>query len=137
MAANLFGATALITPSQIDSQPVEDQSAVKEKYCHTKECVLGWINIYSKRYGVNEKLAKSIARCESEFKADVYGDGGKAYGTFQFHKPTFELFAKKFGDENLDYLNPEHNVKLAIWALADGKGYHWTCYDKALKSLGK
>ncbi|MEK7192553.1 MAG: transglycosylase SLT domain-containing protein [Patescibacteria group bacterium] len=97
--------------------------------CESKACVKDLIEMYAKRYGTNVKLATDIARCESEFRTDVYGDSGKAYGVFQFHKPTFDEFAKKFGDE-LDYKNTEDNIKLAVWALAHGKANHWSCYAK-------
>ncbi len=71
----------------------------------------------------------NIADCESHFKTDAHGDGGRAYGPFQFHKKTFEMFAKKFG-EKLDYLNTEDNIKLAVWALGSDRGRHWSCYKK-------
>lgn len=88
-------------------------------------------------YGVPRPVALGVARCESEFRADVYGDGGKAYGVFQFHKPTFTEFAKKFGDESLEYKNLEHNVELAMWAISQGKGHHWTCYNKLPATIAK
>ena len=35
------------------------------------------LKMYAKRYGTNVKLATDIARCESEFRTDVYGDSEK------------------------------------------------------------
>jgi len=70
-----------------------------------------------------------IAECESSLRPNVFGDNGRAYGVYQFHKPTFYEFSAKFGEE-LDYYNSEHNIKLAIWALANDREYHWTCYHK-------
>mgnify|MGYP001591921444 CR=1 FL=1 len=90
------------------------------------------IRVYAKWYGVKTDIAMQIAECESQFRTDVYGDGGKAYGPFQFHRPTFELFEKKLG-EDLEYRDPQDQVKLALWALANGKGSHWTCYTKIRK----
>ncbi len=92
-------------------------------------CVKQLISKYSKKYGVDKKLALDIAACESSFRANVYGDGGRAFGTFQFHRPTFEAFAQKMG-EKLDYFNNEDNIKLAMWALANDKESHWSCYEK-------
>ncbi len=86
--------------------------------------------MYAKRYGVDAKLAMKVAKCESEYRTNVYGDSGKAYGVYQFHKPTFELFAKAYGDESMDYKNPEHSIKLALLAISHGEGDHWTCYRK-------
>ncbi len=97
-----------------------------------RECVFKLIEKYSAEYGVPKKLATDIAACESSFRPDVYGDTGKAYGIYQFHKPTFELFSKKIG-EDLDYYNVEDNIKLAMWAIANDKGRHWSCYKKLVK----
>ncbi len=94
-----------------------------------KECVVRLIQKYSNQYEVSQKLALDIAACESSLKPTALGDGGKAYGIYQFHKPTFELFSKKLG-EKLNYYNTEDNIKLAIWALANDKGHHWSCYKK-------
>lgn len=93
------------------------------------------IEFYANMYGVKKEVAIQVARCESEFKLTAVGDGGKAYGVFQFHKPTFTEFAKKFGDETLEYKNFEHQTELAVWAISQGKGYHWTCFRNLPKSL--
>lgn len=84
-------------------------------------------------YGVKRDLALGVAQCESEFKMTAVGDHGLANGVFQFHEPTFREFAKKFGDDSLQYKNLEHQVELAMWAISQGKGSHWTCYRKLTK----
>ncbi len=94
-----------------------------------KQCVINLIEKYSKEYNYPTQLAKDIAYCESEYKPTALGDSGKAYGIYQFHKNTFNLFSKEKG-EVLDYYNTEDNIKLAIWALANDKENHWTCYKK-------
>ncbi len=96
----------------------------------SRACISALITAYAKEYGVSKKLALDIAQCESNTRGNVFGDHGKAYGTYQFHKPTFKEFSKKMGDETLDYYNNEDNIKLAMWALANNKEYHWSCYDK-------
>lgn len=95
-----------------------------------KECWKGMIERYAKRYGVDSKLVVAVARCESELRTDVYGDHGLAYGIFQFHEETFNLFAREFHLEGLDYKNPEDSIKLAVLAFANGKEDHWSCYNK-------
>ncbi|HBM45676.1 MAG: hypothetical protein UT05_C0004G0018 [Parcubacteria group bacterium GW2011_GWF2_38_76] len=94
-----------------------------------KECVLSLIKKYSKEFNYSEKMARAIAYCESNYVPNARGDNGKAYGVYQFHKPTFEMFSRLKG-EKLDYYNPEDNIKLAIWALANDKENHWSCYKK-------
>lgn len=99
--------------------------------CDTKEeeCIISLIEKYAKEFEYSPKLAKAIAYCESNYKETAVGDKGKAYGIYQFHKPTFKMFAKQKGEE-LDYYNTEDNIKLAIWALANDKEHHWTCHKK-------
>ncbi len=96
---------------------------------NTISCVKHLIAKYAKKYGVDKKLALDIAHCESSFRANVYGDGGRAFGTFQFHRATFDAFSKELG-EVLDYYDNEDNIKLAMWAFANNKEDHWSCYEK-------
>jgi len=84
---------------------------------------------YADVYNVEASAALAIARCESNYRSDVYGDNGLAYGVFQFHRDTFDMFAKKFGGD-WDYFNTEDNVHLAIRMFAIGEWNHWTCYSR-------
>mgnify|MGYP001607984416 CR=1 FL=1 len=93
------------------------------------------IEFYADMYGVKREVALKVAQCESEFKTTAVGDSGKAYGVFQFHKPTFTEFSQKFGDESLEYKNVEHSIELAMWAISHGMGHHWTCYRNLPKGL--
>ncbi|MBI3633404.1 MAG: transglycosylase SLT domain-containing protein [Candidatus Vogelbacteria bacterium] len=127
----------LVTPqwsSQNDKFNISSESAqVVVSACDTdsksKDCVVELIKKYAEQYGVRVDLAISIADCESDFKVNARGDSGKAYGIYQFHKPTFDMFSKKLG-EKLDYFSTEDNIKLAMWAMANDKGFHWSCYRK-------
>ncbi len=96
----------------------------------SRACISALITAYAKEYGVDKKLALDIATCESNLRGNVFGDHGKAYGTYQFHKSTFKEFSKKMGASELDYYSTEDNIKVAMWALANNKEYHWSCYDK-------
>ena len=128
LAGNLVMATPAVLPeSSTPASPVEEIQKT-DPACTSKACVKALIEFYADMYGVDRKVALKVAECESEFKTTATGDSGKAYGVFQFHKPTFKEFAKEFGDESLEYKNTEHAIELAVWALAQGKGYHWTCY---------
>jgi hypothetical protein len=70
-----------------------------------------------------------IIKCESQWKEDAIGDGGRAYGLAQFHRPTWDWLVKLSG-KNLDYYNPQHQIELLDWALENGRGYLWTCWRK-------
>lgn len=83
----------------------------------------------SEPYNVNTDILKRVAWCESSYRYNVYGDGGKAYGIYQFHKPTFDHFSKKLGEE-LNYYSSYDQAKLAAYMFENGKQSHWTCYNK-------
>jgi len=139
LAANLALAPQIIQNAQT-TQDSNEEAAVSTTLSTTlpvcqdgkqesRTCISTLITAYAKKYGVNKKVALAVAECESNLRGNVFGDSGKAYGTYQFHKPTFSDFSKKMG-ENLDYYNTEDNIKLAMWALANDKEYHWSCYNK-------
>lgn len=80
----------------------------------------------------------SIAKCESSLRHEgIYGDGGKAYGIFQFHKPTFEEMKRKAKMPDLEYTDQDDQVNLASWAIANKLGSHWTCWRKYQASQKK
>lgn len=122
--------TAPITTDMFRIAAAEPASPIVIE-CDTKEkeCVISLIEKYSKEFDYPVKTAKAVAYCESNYVENAHGDSGKAYGVYQFHKATFEMFAKQKG-EKLDYYDTEDNIKLAIWALANDKEHHWSCYRK-------
>lgn len=81
--------------------------------------------------GANPTLMKKIAFCESSYRPEAVGDGGRAKNIFQFHKPTFDEFEAKYG-EDLNYNSAYDQTKLASKMVRDGKGYHWTCFKKVV-----
>lgn len=139
LAANFALAPQVANYAQTIQEPGQDTTTTSTRSAslpvcgdgkqESRACISALITAYAKEYNVSKKLALDIAECESNLRSNVFGDSGKAYGTYQFHKPTFKAFAKKMGGE-LDYYSTEDNIKLAIWALANDKEYHWSCYDK-------
>lgn len=96
-----------------------------------------FIIIYSSEYEVSDKLLRRVIKAESNLKCNPRpGDGGRANGPAQFHRPTFDAFAKEFGEE-LDYHSCHDQIKLMAWAFAQGEKYrwHWTTYRRIAKSL--
>lgn len=85
----------------------------------------------SRQHGANPSLMKKVAFCESSYRPEAVGDGGRAKNIFQFHKPTFNEFEKKYG-EDLNYNSAYDQTKLASKMIRDGKGSHWTCHTKIL-----
>lgn len=85
------------------------------------------ITHFAKEYNQDPQVLLTVAKCESNFRGDVYGDGGRAYGVFQFHKPTFEGYEKQYG-EDLDYYSAYDQAKLASWMFSKNGENHWTCF---------
>lgn len=76
---------------------------------------------------VNQLL--DTMQCESSGQQSARGDGGHAYGIFQFHQPTWDAFSNKMG-EQLDINSTYDQAKLAAWAFSQGYQHHWTCFSK-------
>lgn len=95
------------------------------------------IEYYSNLYQQDPELLKKVAECESNYETELKGDGGRAFSVYQFHKGTFNTFAKELG-EPLDYQSYHDNIKLAVWSFSQGEEYRraWTTYV-AIKNGGK
>ena len=89
---------------------------------------------YAKQYEVEPAILVEVSRCESNFKHDVYGDRGKAYGIMQFWENTFNQFKKEANLEHLEYKNLKDQAQLAAWAFSKGYQNHWTCYRKVVNA---
>src|SRR3990167_9047489 len=72
-----------------------------------------------------DKFLKVII-CESGGNNEAIGDKGLARGVMQYHKPTFDADAKKFGVV-ADYYNAKDQIALAAKAMADGDTKKWVC----------
>jgi len=91
---------------------------------------------YAQEYGVSEKLLLAVATCESSLNVEAVNNNEpnhiQSYGIFQYQKPTWEYFEKKF-NVDLDYYNPEHQIKMTAIAFKNGEANHWSCYKKVVK----
>lgn len=86
---------------------------------------------FASLYGANRGQLEAVINCESGWRPTVYGDGGKAYGLLQFHKPTFDRWAIQMG-EPMNYYSAYDQIKMGAWAFAQGDNYKddWTCATK-------
>ena len=75
-------------------------------------------------------LIIAVLECESSGKHDALGDGGASYGIAQFKEETFYRFVKQAGFKKFYYRNPIHQLRVMNWAIDNGYGNHWTCYQK-------
>lgn len=90
-----------------------------------------WIEFYAEEYQADAEELKKVAFCESGYRIAVKGDGGKAFSVFQFHRPTFERWAKELG-KPLNYEDFTDHIELAAWAFSQGEKYKddWVCWLK-------
>lgn len=82
---------------------------------------------YTLQYGVDPVIFKKVMKCESSNNPKAVGDGGRAKNVLQFHRPTFDGYAKKLGEE-LDYNSYHDQIKLGAYMFSIGEQKHWTCY---------
>lgn len=92
------------------------------------------ITYYAELYGFDPVIGLKVAKCESGLSNSAIGDGKRANGIFQYHKGSFDRHAKLFG-EQLDYTSAHDQIKLAMWAMANGHANEWTAY-RAIKNGG-
>lgn len=88
------------------------------------------INFILDRMAFYESSYNVVAR------GDYDGTRYHAYGLYQFHRPTFMWLARLSGNPKLDWKNPEHQHRVAKWAIRHGYGYLWKkSYRHALHDL--
>lgn len=85
-----------------------------------------YINQYATEFNIPKQWLHNLAKCESTYRPTVYGDGGNAYGLFQYWQPTWDFFTTKYG-KPLSRESPKDQIELTAWALNKGYGSHWTC----------
>ena len=114
LLAGVFLVFAATTTPAIAPQMVSPPSV--------RELIVKWADYYK----VDVATSLRIARCESAFSPTANGDGGLAYGVYQFHRSTFDHFSQELGQE-MSYHNTEDNIQLANFAFSKGYYSHWTC----------
>lgn len=88
----------------------------------------------AEEFDLDSRIMVAVAKCESGLRHDgIYGDGGRAYGVAQFHRPTFEHFKVKAGMPELQYEKFEDQIILMAWMFSNGLQFHWTCYQKVVR----
>jgi len=119
-----------VPDKEVKAEPEHIIPIVEELTLTPKE----YVTKYSKQFLVDEQTLQKVMHCESGGRIHVYGDNGRAYSVMQFHKPTFESYSKKLGEE-LDYYSYQDQIKLSAFMFSIGEGDNWTAY-RALKNGG-
>ena len=86
---------------------------------------------YAEQFQVSQNEMEKTITCESSWSSTDVGDHGLANGIAQFHKSTFDMWARQKG-ETLDYTSTHDQIKLMAWAFSKGESYKhaWTCWTK-------
>lgn len=82
----------------------------------------------------NAAELRGVAWCESTHRPYAVGDGGRAVGIMQFHRPTFDMYSKQMGEE-LNYESSYDQIKVADYMWNKGLQRHWTCWGKVYPHL--
>ena len=101
----------------------------------TPSKIRNMISRVSYLYDYPEKSLNSLALAESSFRHNVVGDGGFAYGLYQYHKLTWISFTKKYGLEGFNIKDPVDQTVTTIEALKDNQHCHWTPLRKSNNCL--
>ncbi|TAN59830.1 hypothetical protein EPN18_09755 [bacterium] len=81
-----------------------------------------------------EKTVAEIIKCESGGRHEgVWGDGGKSYGIAQFQRQTFRELALKADMPHLRWTSRADQIELLRWAVDNGYGPRWSCYEEATR----
>ena len=81
-------------------------------------------------FGVDGARMLALMACESRGDVNAIGDGGLALSLFQWHARTWWQYAPQLGYEVRDVFSVIPQARLTAWALANGRGYLWTCWDR-------
>ncbi len=102
-------------------------SQLRNQESWTSDDILLGIRLLTEEYQFPYfSLLKDLAIKESRLGQDKRcGDGGKSCGLYQWRKPTWEQFQKKYHKEYLDYNNSIDQIEMTIIALKDGYWYLW------------
>lgn len=84
------------------------------------------------RHGTDPAIMTSLMLCESEGNPHAIGqpnpDGsGPDTGLFQYSPATWSEMTGYMGMPHLDIWNPDHQIEVTAWALANGYGCRWVC----------
>lgn len=88
------------------------------------------IEYFSGKYGVSYDDMYKLAWCESGLKEKAFNGKdpyGGAHGIYQYLKPTFATYSKKFGFTEPDIWNVDQQIELTAWMVSLGEAKQWTC----------
>ena len=103
----------------------------------TVEEIKSMVDYYADKYGLSRQVLHKVIACESQYneKAVNWQDSHRlskgSHGVAQFSRETFNGFAKQMGRTDYDNsYNPNQALDVASWAIKNGYGSQWSCFNK-------
>lgn len=95
------------------------------------------ITIHALLAGVPHDYALCIVEHESKFDIVARGDGGKALGLWQWHKPSWKHVREKMGADTSPALraDPVESTRTALFAMSELGLYRWWSTDAGCRHL--
>jgi len=81
-------------------------------------------------YHIDPLPLYKVAKCESNLDIHAIGDHGLAIGLLQFHRETFNQYAKQLEIQNPDINNPSQQAAVSAYMFSLHRQSAWTCYGK-------
>lgn len=144
--ANPLAVQSPSIPSELSMVQENSLMPISVPYIYAKLGTLGDLYWEDEEYSVSrlkelvgeKSVIDCLIRYESSWNPEAVGDFGQAIGLLQFHRPTFERYAKKYNLE-LDIKNPNHQILLANLMLNDNFNnvYQWSVASRCLSQIGK
>jgi soluble lytic murein transglycosylase-like protein len=83
-------------------------------------------------HGLDPQRMLRIAKCESGFNPgsvnyNYYAGGGNPSGIYQYLPETWRRIGGRSGYEATDVFNWQQNVRVTMWAFANGYAGEWAC----------
>ena len=114
----LIGVFLFYLPNKAESHGIDASTDL------SKASINDLIDIYAKRYDVSEKTLHRVIKCESGYKENAVGDGGKSFGLVQIHLPSHPEITKT------QALDRVFAIEYLAKNVSKGNGKIWTCYRK-------
>jgi hypothetical protein len=95
------------------------------------------ITIHALLAGISPDYALCIVEHESKLDIVAHGDGGKAFGLWQWHEPSWKHVREKMGADTSPALraDPVESTRTALFAMSELGLYRWWSTDAGCRHL--
>lgn len=133
LAPNTTTSTTTTTaPVQIKKKISESPAPVPAPQIVPEGDIQNYIVEQATAHGLDPQRMLRIAKCESGFNPtnvnrNYYAGGGNPSGIYQYLPETWSRIGGRSGYEATDVFNWQQNVRVTMWAFANGYSGEWAC----------